>query len=103
MGRGLAPNGEIYYLSLSINPLGQTGASRSALRLCKRERGRLRKMGASQMKREIGKDIGLARSGALGQNKTLCGWNRTKTNKMLQLQKMNEKEFVTMIKIGAQI
>lgn len=43
MGRGLAPNGKIYYLSLSINPVGQTGASRSASGgVCKRERVRLR-------------------------------------------------------------
>jgi len=46
MGRGLPPNGEIYYLSLSINPFGQTGASRSTSGVCKREKERLREEGS---------------------------------------------------------
>lgn len=39
-GQGPAPNGKIYYLSLSINPCGQAGARKRASGVCKRERDR---------------------------------------------------------------
>lgn len=81
MGRGLPPNGKIYYLSLSINPFGQTGASRSASGVCKRERERDRgRMGASQTKR--GRCERWRGTGAVGTNEKGWGENWKKTTRV---------------------
>lgn len=62
-----------HYQLIPLDRPGPAGAHQEYVKEKKADWG---KMGASQMKREMEKDTGLAESGALGQNKKLCGGNR---------------------------
>lgn len=97
MGRGLVPNGKIYYISLSINPFGQTGASSSASEVCK-ERGRETKGGWEPVRwseRDVkGREV--AGAGAVGWNAKRWGENRKKPGRMREW--FNSQQDVRTIK-----
>lgn len=79
MGRGFVPNGKIYYLSLSINPFGQTGASSSASEVCKRESGRPREGGSQpDEEKEMWKDKRGGGSRSSGVKWKKMGWEEEK-------------------------